>query len=885
MNLRPSGIDVVGGTSWGTHFCQFYRDQSDLTDALVPYFKAGLEAGECCMWVIAPPLDSEAARRALAQAFPDLERHFRDGQLQILSHADWYLSKGEIQPQRILERWLRKLAAAQAQGFVGLRVSGDTSWLEQSAWQRFSEYESALDSMLGQNAMLALCTYSLSHGTVEVAEVINQHQFALFRRDNAWELIEGVERQRLREEQIRAISLERERLSVTLHSIGDAVVVTDNSSSVVMLNRAAEQLCGWSQREAIGRPVTEILRFVDEQLSQPNQGLGALSLRETTREDGSALLIDRDGTSHPVSANASSIRGSDGLVMGTVLVLRNVEHSRRTERLEQGLRRFELLAETAGELLHAREPKQPAYSLCARVMTHLDCQVFFNFLVDESTGRLHLHACAGISEQEARELEWLECGSAICGCVAMERTRIVADHILEGQDPRADLVRAQGVRAYACHPLLGPGGRVLGTLSFGTKTRDTFDDDELSLMKAVADQVAIAMVRQQDEASLRKSEEALREADRRKNDFLAVLSHELRNPLAPIMNGLHVLDQVAPGSEQARRAQRVIRRQVVQLARLVDDLLDVTRITRNRVALQRQVLELNQLLRRAVEDQRGLFEESGLELELELPDCCIFVEADATRITQIVSNLLQNAARFSRVGGHTTVSLLAKEPDQVVEIRVADDGVGIADDIRPYLFQPFMQADSTLDRRKGGLGLGLSLVKGLVELHGGEITVYSAGVDSGSVFTVRLPLRSMTWESGSRSSSSIPAARCVPRRVLVIEDNEDAADTLREALEFSENQVEVAYNGPDGIQKARVFLPDVILCDIGLPGMTGYEVAVALRRDDRFQNAHLVALTGYALPEDRRRAEEAGFDDHLPKPSSVQAIQNLLSKLSAPRSA
>jgi len=634
----------------------------------------------------------------------------------------------------------------------------------------------------------------------------------------------------------------------------------------------------------MGRPIAEVLSFVEEKIGEPVEVLSVD--RAALRGDGGTMLIPRSGTPRPVSVTASSIRGSGGHVMGTVLVLHDVMPARRAERqLEQGLRRFELLAETAGQLLQVREPKQSAYSLCARVMAHLDCQVFFNFLVDESSGRLHLHACAGISEQEARELEWLDCGAATCGCAAMDKARVVASHILESEDPRADLVRAQGVRAYACHPLLGPGGRVLGTLSFGTKTRDAFGDDELSLMKAVTDQVAIAMVRQEDEQSLRKSAEALREADHRKNDFLAVLSHELRNPLAPIMNGLHVLEQVAPGSEQARRAQRVIRRQVVQMARLVDCLLDIARITRNKVASQREMLELNRVLRRAVEDQRGLFEEAGLSLELESPACSIFVEADATRITQIVSNLLQNAARFSRVGGRTVVSVSVQARDEAVEIRVADDGVGIAEDIRPHLFQPFMQAETTLDRHKGGLGIGLSLAKALVELHGGEIAVHSAGVNKGSVFTVRLPLRSVSWDTDWRSSSSLPAARCVPRRVLVIEDNEDAADTLREALEFSENQVEVAYNGQDGIQKAREFLPDVVFCDIGLPGMTGYEVAAELRRDDRFRGAHLVALTGYALPEDRRRAADAGFDDHLPKPSSVQDIQSLLSKLGAPGTA
>jgi PAS domain S-box-containing protein len=388
-----------------------------------------------------------------------------------------------------------------------------------------------------------------------------------------------------------------------------------------------------------------------------------------------------------------------------------------------------------------------------------------------------------------------------------------------------------------------------------------------------------------DQTPIRLAEEALRhantqlaEADLRKNEFLAVLSHELRNPLTPITNSLYVLDHAPPGGEQATRAKEVIARQVSQLSHLVNDLLDVTRITSNKIHLNKERLDLNEVARRAVEDNRSLFQTAGVALELKAAPGPLPVLADRTRIAQIIGNLLQNAAKFAHRGGSTSVSLSTAGSEGTV--RVVDDGVGMAPEILGRLFQPFMQADQTLDRSKGGLGLGLALVKGLVELHGGRISAHSEGYGKGTEFLVRLPLHTEVVLTTSPLPS--PVARS-PRRILIIEDNVDAADSLREALEFGGDQVEVAHNGPDGLASARVFLPEVILCDIGLPGMDGYEVARVFRSDAVFKTTSLVALSGYALPEDVRRASEAGFDRHLAKPPSLEMLQELLESLAGAR--
>lgn len=310
---------------------------------------------------------------------------------------------------------------------------------------------------------------------------------------------------------------------------------------------------------------------------------------------------------------------------------------------------------------------------------------------------------------------------------------------------------------------------------------------------------AVAIVR--DITDKKQAEEALREADRRKDEFLAVLSHELRNPLAPIQNSLYLLDHAAPGSEQARRAKTVIERQIRQMTRLVSDLLDVSRITRGKIQLQRERIDLRDVINRTLEDHRSVFMARGIELSGELPSRPVWVNGDHARIDQAVGNLLNNALKFTNEGGHVSVDMDQKGPSAVLRIR--DTGVGIAPEMVARLFQPFTQADRTLDRSAGGLGLGLALVKGLIELHGGVVCAHSDGIGKGAEFAFQLPA-----EAGPEGAARPPDLTLLQpraRRVLVIEDNIDAAESLKGVLEIEQRQVEVAFSGPEGLEKARRF--------------------------------------------------------------------------------
>jgi PAS domain S-box-containing protein len=382
----------------------------------------------------------------------------------------------------------------------------------------------------------------------------------------------------------------------------------------------------------------------------------------------------------------------------------------------------------------------------------------------------------------------------------------------------------------------------------------------------------------QAQTDLAEAKRRLEEADRHKDEFLAMLSHELRNPLTPIRNGVYLLERVDGGTEQARRARSVIERQTQHMTRLIDDLLDVTRIAHGKVTLRRAQVDVERLVQTVADDLRDLFSKAEVDLRVGRDSAGtspLVVRGDATRLAQVLGNLLSNAAKFTPRGGHARVEVAATESGDVT-IRVSDDGVGMSSDTLQNAFEPFTQADRSLDRSRGGLGLGLALVKGLVHLHGGAVRAESGGPGRGAAFTVSLPADRGPLPFEERQTSSETPPR--PRRVLVIEDNVDAAETLREAIELGRHDVAVAYSGPEGLEVARAFRPDVVFCDIGLPGMDGYSVAQEIRRDPRLRSSFLVALTGYALQEDVQRCQKVGFDQHLAKPADPRAIEALLAR-------
>ncbi|WP_169796560.1 CheR family methyltransferase [Chondromyces crocatus] len=372
---------------------------------------------------------------------------------------------------------------------------------------------------------------------------------------------------------------------------------------------------------------------------------------------------------------------------------------------------------------------------------------------------------------------------------------------------------------------------------------------------------------------------ALKAEDRRKDEFLATLAHELRNPLAPIRNMVQILRAKEPSASELHLARSIIDRQVEHLTRLVDDLLDVSRITRGAIELRREVISLSAIIERAMETSRPIVEASRHELAVSLPQAPVHLDADATRLAQVFANLLHNAAKYTPEGGH--LQLVARVEGDDVAVRVTDDGIGIPRGMQERIFEMFAQADTSLERAQGGLGIGLTIAKRLVEMHGGTIQATSAGQGKGSEITVRLPLPAdieAPLDEPVRSTTQLPKSAL---RVLVVDDNEDSAESLSMLLELTGNDVKMAHDGLSALEMALQHRPDLILLDIGMPGMTGYEVAQKLRQMPALEGVLLVAMTGWGQDEDRRRSKEAGFDHHLVKPVEPSLLWKIVADLAS----
>jgi len=378
---------------------------------------------------------------------------------------------------------------------------------------------------------------------------------------------------------------------------------------------------------------------------------------------------------------------------------------------------------------------------------------------------------------------------------------------------------------------------------------------------------------------LKQMETTLKTEARRKDDFLALLGHELRNPLAPIRNAVYLLRNGGQNPELLDSACAIVERQVTHLVRLVDDLLDLSRITQGKVQLKKEAFELTEAVRGILADYQPVLDQNGLGLEASLAEGLILVEADRARIVQAVSNLLHNAIKFTDFGGRILVAVGADEGGRAY-VRVKDSGTGISSDALPTIFEPFMQSKETIGRTRGGLGLGLALTKGLIELQGGTVSADSGGPGLGSEFTLRMPRIGIPGAAGAEGRPAPPRETRRSRRILVVEDILDAATSLQMLLQLLGHTVAIAQDGKAALDAADRFGPEIILCDIGLPGgINGYEVARTLRRSPRLKHMHLIAMTGFGTQEDKDRAAEAGFDAHLTKPVDPEILEPLIANL------
>lgn len=823
--------------------------------------------------------------------------------------------------------------------------------------------------------------------------------------DNSRRLVEETTARRVAEENARLIQEQREKLHVTLSSIGDAVISTDANGRVNFLNPIAQQLVGCELHEAANRPLTEVFHVVNEGTRLPveNPALQALRDGRIVGLANHTVLIAKDGSEHPIDDSAAPIRDAEGRVIGSILVFRDIsERKRAQEELRQSEARFRQLADAMPQIVWAAQPDgntdyinrrwheftglpgEMVNKGWERIIHPDDAQVArerwaaslrsgapFEMeirLLDRRNQeyRWHLNRTVAVLSETGEVARWFgtstdihvqkraaessrflaEASAALASVVDYQSTlqkvvklavpyfadwsavdvvedgelkrlavahqdaakielihKIVQEYPPDPQSPggalavlrsgepklvseisddllergakderHSRLIRSLGLKSYICVPLVVSGSS-LGVLTFATaESGRRYTDADLSLALDLTHRAAIAIENT-------RLYQALKETDRRKDEFLATLAHELRNPLAPIRNSLQILKMTRVDAAVLQQTREMIERQVHHLVRLVDDLLDVSRVMRGKIELRREMVELASVVARAVETAKPLIEAQNHVFNISFPDESLLLDADPVRLAQVVGNLLTNSAKYTESNGRIELSVRREDNRAIMTIR--DNGIGIAPDMLPHVFELFVQADHASTKAQGGLGIGLTLVKSLVELHGGTVQASSAGLGQGAEFSVRLPLIERTQNEQPHSTEVETRKVITPsgHRLLVVDDNQDAAVSLSMLLQLQGHEVRAANDGVTALKIAEEFRPDIIFLDIGMPAMDGYEVARRVRKMPGLEKAVLAALTGWGQPEDRRRTSEAGFDHHLVKPPEPMTIEKIIASL------
>ncbi|MDD5580479.1 MAG: MASE1 domain-containing protein [Methylobacter sp.] len=586
------------------------------------------------------------------------------------------------------------------------------------------------------------------------------------------------------------------------------------------------------------------------------------AIEQRTKYECEFRIIRPDGNFRWVVNLGRAVYDKQGQAQQIIGTLTDITESKRAED------RMRLLGEVAGVLLSTDDLDAMLHSLLARIGPTLSVDAYFNYMVEDTGDTLRLMSYAGISQETASSITRLEFGQDLCGTVALRRQPLVIPYLQQVDHPKAQWARAAGLRVYTAYPLLS-GDLLLGTLAFSSRSVDQFDSEELAILQAITQYVIVFCER------LRLLHK-VQETARRKDEFLATLAHELRNPLVPVRNAVQLLNMKAPSIKELRWATDVIDRQVQQMARLIDDLMDVSRINSNKLELRKERIELTRVIEGALDTSRPLIQQRGHELIVTLPPELIILDADLTRLAQVFLNLLNNAAKYMDSGGR--IDLHAEQQGNEVVVSVKDTGIGIAADQLPSLFELFSQVEGSLSRSQGGLGIGLALVKQMVEMHGGSITVFSEGLGKGSEFVARLPIviEQQNTPYTSADNKAMPSSKL---RVLVVDDNFDAASSMAMLVEMMGNDVRMAHDGEKAVAAAKEFRPHAMLLDIGLPKMNGYDVARTIRQESWGKSIFLIAVTGWGQEDDKRKSREAGFDLHMIKPVDPLALMELLASL------
>jgi PAS domain S-box-containing protein len=673
------------------------------------------------------------------------------------------------------------------------------------------------------------------------------------------------------------------RLAAIVESSEDAIISKTLEGRILTWNGGAETLLGYTADEAIGKSITFI---IPPELESEEQFILSRLRRGERIRDYETVRVTKYGRRIDVSLRISPVRDSKGRIIGVSKILRDITLRKSGEQALAALK-DELALELA-DLRRVHETSlrlsktlelQPILDETLRTAASIqNTDMGLLMLCDNETDELRVAAALGLADAFVKAIEAIPAGPyQVC---AQEARRVVLEDAQNEREfsKHGALSQSAGIRAVHATPLVTRSGKVVGVLATCFRRVHVSSEREKNLIDVFARQ-AVDFI---ENARLYSQ---LREAHRRKDEFLATLAHELRNPLAPISNSLNLLRLLDDLNPAAERVREIMERQVSHMVRLVDDLLEISRITRGKISLRKQTVELAAIVRSAVETSRPLIEAAGHQLAITLSAEPMTLDGDPVRLAQVISNLLNNAAKYTENSGQ--IWLHARRNGSTLEVSVRDNGTGIPADMLPRVFEMFAQVDTTLKRPQSGLGIGLTLARRLVEMHGGRIEAFSAGPGQGSEFVVSLPtaLPPSARKAPSATKSRNDRPTLEPRRVLVVDDARDAAYVLSKMLEVLGQQVRVVNDPREAVREAIDFSPELIISDIAMPEMNGYELAREIRRTSELHGVVLVALTGYGQDSDRQLAREAGFDHHLVKPVSSDSLCELLSSLPTLRGA